>query len=244
MDHQVGELTSGITGTTYRLLACEVGAAVARRPVVFVTDADNILEPAVEAASGLAAEGRLPSLLLVGAAYGGGFRSPVNRRGRDYTPTAMAGEDGTGGAGAFLRFLREELWPWLEARGGVGVADAAVFGHSIGALLALTDLWSGRRLFSRYVVSAPSVWYDERSILAIGRRHRDLVEELPVRLFLGVGTEDTPSMHADLALLEAQLEERPYRGLVVERARFAGRDHYDAVPDALRAGLEAVFRAG
>ena len=48
-------------------------------------------------------------------------------------------------------------------------------------------------------------------------------------------------MTGDLALLEAQLAAKPFKGLRRTSARFPGRDHYNALPDTFRAGLVALF---
>ncbi|HEY1764959.1 MAG TPA: alpha/beta hydrolase, partial [Opitutaceae bacterium] len=91
--------------------------------------------------------------------------------------------------------------------------------------------------FHLALASAPSIWWDNRSILAHVARLRDRQKTLPGRLFLGVGDEDSPSMTGDLALLEKQLAERPFEGLRVNSAQFLGRDHYSSLADGMRAGL-------
>jgi len=48
-------------------------------------------------------------------------------------------------------------------------------------------------------------------------------------------------MTGDLALLEAQLAERPFAALEIVSRRFAARDHYNVLPESFRAGLHALF---
>jgi len=73
------------------------------------------------------------------------------------------------------------------------------------------------------------------------KRFRDQQATLPAQLFLGVGTDETPSMLGDLLLLEKQLAERPFAGLQITSVKFQGRDHYNVTPDLFSAGLRMFF---
>ncbi len=101
-----------------------------------------------------------------------------------------------------------------------------------------------RPFFTRLLASAPSLWWDDRSPLRLLAGCRQRAADLPVKLFLGVGAEDTPSMTGDLALLEEQLAANSFKGLALNSTRFPARDHYDVLPDAFRAGLVALYGAG
>ena len=48
-------------------------------------------------------------------------------------------------------------------------------------------------------------------------------------------------MSSDLGLIEKQLKDRPFKGLHVVSEVFPGRDHYDVLPDTLRAGLASLL---
>ena len=61
-------------------------------------------------------------------------------------------------------------------------------------------------------------------------------------LATSVGADDTPSMTGDLDLLEQQLAALPFPQLEIISQRFPQRDHYNVLPEAFRAGLEALFR--
>jgi len=183
----------------------------------------------------------MPPVVLVGVGYGAGFGQPGSFRGRDYTPTAAPEEPSSGGADRFLGYLADTLWPELARRYPLREAGRIIAGHSVGSLLAIYALFRPRPFFNLALASAPSIWWDNRSILRLAAALRDRTEELQGRLYLGAGEDDTPSMIGDLALLERQLRDRPFRGLHVLSERFAGRDHYDVVPFTLRAGLAALL---
>ncbi len=210
-------------------------------PAMLFMDGDDQFRFAVEAYRGLRAHGAVPPLLLAGVGYGASYTKPGNRRLRDYTPTALATEPGSGGADAFLNFLSGEFWPELARRHPLRADVRGLGGHSLGSLLALHALFQRRPFFNRILASAPSLFWDDRALLCAADRLQRAGTALPARLFLSVGEHDTPSMTGDLDLLEAQLAARPFLQLEVISRRFADRDHYNVLPDAFREGLQRLF---
>jgi hypothetical protein len=236
-------LPSPQTGTDYSIFvaAPELAREPGPWPAIAFMDGDDQFKYAVAAYRAARDTGEVPPLLLVGVGYGASYTKPGNQRLRDYTPTALATEPGSGGADGFVAFLADTLWPELAKRHPVSDDQRGLAGHSLGSLLVLLALFQRKPRFNRFLASAPSLWWDERSVLRLAVARRDATGELPARLFLGVGTEDTPSMTGDLALLEAQLAERPFKALEILSQRFAGRDHYNVLPESFRAGLHALF---
>ncbi len=212
-------------------------------PVLF-TDGDDQFGAAVKAYHVARKAGEVPSLLLVGLGYGASYAKPTNRRLRDYTPTVMATENESGGADAFLAFLVQTLLPELSRRYPLQAGAGGLAGHSLGSLLVLHALFQPRPAFRRFLASAPSLWWDDRALIEAARRLQQTGATLPARVFLSSGADDTPSMTGDLTLLEKQLAARPFPELEVVSRRFAGRDHYNVLPDAFRAGLGALFGPG
>jgi predicted alpha/beta superfamily hydrolase len=210
-------------------------------PAVLFMDGDDQFRFAAAAYAALRAEGGVPPLLLVGVSYGASYTKPANRRLRDYTPTALATEAGSGGADAFLAFLAGTLWPELARRYRLREDVRGLGGHSLGSLLALHALFQRRPFFNRVLASAPSLFWDDRTLLCSAGRLQRTGAALPARLFLSAGENETPSMLGDLEMLEAQLAAQPFAGLEVVSRRFADRDHYNVLPDAFAAGLKVLF---
>lgn len=237
------QLHSPETGTDYLVYvdAPDPQVAPGPWPAVLFMDGDDQFSFAVEAGRELRAAGRGPPLLLVGVGYGASYTQAANRRGRDYTPTPHSDEPTSGGAENFLKFLGGTLWAELARRFPLSQDVRGIGGHSLGSLLVLHALWQEPLFFTHYLASAPSIWWADRSILEQGLRRRERSAALPARLFLSVGEEDSASMTGDLRLLEEQLAARPFAGLEVIRRRFPGRNHFNVLPDAFRAGLVALF---
>jgi predicted alpha/beta superfamily hydrolase len=231
------------TGTDYRIYvsAPGPGAHPGPWPAVVLMDGDFLFDPAVKAYRALATSGNAPPAAIVGVGYGSGFGQPGNFRGRDYTPTASTDEPSSGGADRFIDYLGGSLWPELARRYPLRESGRIIAGHSLGSLVVLHSLFRKKPFFDHALAGAPSIWWDNRSILGLISRLRDQQSRLPGRLYLGVGSEETPSMIGDVALLQKQLRDRPFSGLEVREETFAGRDHYDSAPEIMTGGLSYLF---
>ncbi len=235
-------LRSPETGTDYWIyletpLATEPGPHAA----VLFMDGDDQFKFAVEAQRELRAVGAVTPLVLVGVGYGASYMKPANKRLRDYTATAMATEEGSGGADAFLKFLTATLWPELAQRFPLRDDVRGIAGHSLGSLAAIEALFRRQPFFNRVLASAPSLWWDNRAPICAAQQLQRTGVALPAKLFLTVGEDDSPSMTGDLTILEDQLAAQPFPQLDVISRRFAGLDHYNVLPEAFRAGLAALF---
>ena len=77
-------------------------------PVVYLLDAQWDYPMLVSLYGPLNYDGDVPDLILVGVTWGGDESTPHQNRLRDFTPTAVPGANGSGGAPAFLSFLKNE----------------------------------------------------------------------------------------------------------------------------------------
>jgi len=228
------------TGTSYKIYVDEPKAK-GPHPVVFLMDGDFFFDAAVHASRSLAEEGRIPPTVIVGVGYGASFGEPGNYRVRDYTPTSGEGEPLSGGAEKFLPYLTGTLWKEVAGRYSVKSSRRMVAGHSLGSLLVLYALFQKEPFFDMAVASAPSIFWDQRSILGVASKLRDRQADLNASLYLGVGEEDSPSMLGDLGLLQKQLIDRPFKGLTVKSGAFAGFDHFNSAPVVFKAALASLL---
>ena len=234
-------LRSPETQTDYAIFVEAPATFPGPLPVVLFMDGDDQFSDAVTAFHAARDAGEVRPLLLVGVGYGASYSRPANKRGRDYTPTAHRDEPGSGGAEAFARFLAGTLWPRLRELYPVSDDTRGIAGHSLGSLFALFALWREPLFFTHYLVSAPSLWWDDRQILDFAAQRHARRPGLPARMFLSIGEDDSASMRDDFALLEKQLAARPFRSLETTVRRFPGRDHFNVLPTAFRAGLGVLF---
>lgn len=237
-------LCSPENGTDYWIFIStpeETSPAALPLPAIIFMDGDDQFSAAVNAYRAQRESNLVPPMLIAGVGYGASYAKAANRRGRDYTPTAHSDEPTSGGADAYLRFLRITLWPELARRFRLRDDIRGIAGHSLGSLLVLHALWQEPLFFTHHLASAPSIWWDDRSILRIAAERHTRHANLKANLFLSVGESDTQSMIGDFALLEQQLHEQPFSGLRVTFRRFPRRNHFNVLPDAFGAGLTALF---
>ena len=69
--------------------------------------------------------------------------------------------EGSGGAAGFLRFLRQELIPSIDAEFRTNEGDRTLYGHSFGGLFAIHALLNGEETFQRFITGSPSLWWDD-----------------------------------------------------------------------------------
>lgn len=249
-------LVSLATGREHRVFIAwpDHPAPAAGFPVIYVLDANAWFGTVVETARVLA--GR-PEGTGVGPAIVVGLGYPIEkpfdneRRTADYTAP---------GADAFLRFIEDEVKPSLARDFPLDPARQTLLGHSLGGHFVLRVLFTAPSSFSHYVALSPSIWWQDRILLA-GE------PALPTKLagavtrgvFISVGEfEQSPdparaSPPERLAKLEknrmvdnarelaARLAALPGAPLRVQFTAFPGENHGSVVPGAIARALPFVF---
>lgn len=66
----------------------------------------------------------------------------------------------SGGAAAFLQTLEKQILPWVEQHYKTN-ADKGLYGHSLGGLFTAYCLLQNPRLFCRYSINSPSLWWQQ-----------------------------------------------------------------------------------
>jgi predicted alpha/beta superfamily hydrolase len=169
-------------------------------PVLYVLDANLAFAMATELMRLMQLGSDVPPLLLVGIGYPvGGYEETMNLRTRDYTPTydqryvdfskSMTGDDNvtSGGAEAFLGFIRDELKPFIEDNYPADPGDATLFGDSFGGLFATYTLFHDPDTFQRYIVGSPSLWWNDKVSLEFEARYAETHDDLDARVFIAAG---------------------------------------------------------
>src|SRR5688572_28926770 len=144
-----------------------------RLPVIYVLDGNGLFPLAAQAASSMVAFGRMPGALVVGIGYpvdpaATRTQSLQNRlawRTRDLTP-AVPGQPGdVPGAAQFLMFIEQDLKPFIASRYAVDPSEQTLAGHSLGGLFAAWTLMNAPDSFSRYVLSSPSLFWNNDALI-------------------------------------------------------------------------------
>lgn len=234
-----------------------------RYPVIFVADA-NYGFPVVRAiADRLHKHAHLEEAIVVGLSYAKGD-SPTASRRRDYTPTVPRAGGYTsdmpgrpvvfGQAGAYGRFIGDEVFPLVAARYRADMHRKIFVGHSYGSLLGLDLLLTRPDAFDDYILGSPSLWFDGGVLFERERAYARAHKDLPATVYFGIGGQETlarrqkrsrseedADMVADLREFNAALTSHRYPGLKTQLEVFPGEDHASVFPVLLTHGLRAYL---
>ncbi len=176
----------------------------------------------------------IPRTILVGVA---------NRdRVRDMTPVERPDlYVGGGGAGAFLRFLTEELEPFIEERYRTS-GRRALYGESYGGLFALYALATRSEGFSDYIAVSPAVGVCPDLIASALAERFTEQPDLAASLFVAYGGRDAPLVTEHVAPLLTAIEPLVPSRLRLRQRVTDGAGHNP--PSGLEGGLRFAWQTG
>ena len=218
-------------------------------PVVYVLDANAIFATVLDTYR-LRISGEMPTMIIVGIGYED-IATQMRFRNRDLTPIhdpsyppTMAGPGEPvvgGGADAFLRFIRNEVRPFVEAEYPADPEDGSIFGHSHGGLFVMHSLFREPGLFQRYLAGSPSLWWADHFVGKSERLHASTSTDLTARLFMSAG-ELEPRIVNEMTGMADELRSRGYASLELKTVVFEGETHQSVVPPTMARGLRYLYR--
>jgi len=262
------DVTSQGNGRRYQIsvaLPYDYSAAHAPYPVVYALDANSEFGMVVETLRVLALSGRAPPAVIVGVGYdrpGQSFHASGGERAFDLTmpvpPRVLAEQKAfnkgrgypeppaMGGAPSFLRFLREELSPLIEARYNVSHADRTLWGHSFAGHFATYALLADDGFFQRFVIGSPSQADMAAAVAPVEAEALKRRKDLPARVYVGVGGEEEEADYggvSDVLKFCARLQGRRFPSLALTCEAFPGESHTSVIPIIVTKGFSAVYVA-
>jgi predicted alpha/beta superfamily hydrolase len=260
----VHELASSLVNHTYRVFVAlppNYPSSGKTYPVLYTLDANGSFAMIRDIVHALLLGPELPEMLVVGIGYPvDSYVATQAMRNRDFTPTADAAPyqalrerrpaappyAGSGGAPNFLRFIREELMPFIAGQYRVDPGDATLYGHSLGGLFALYTLFYATPAFQRYLVSSPSLWWDKRMMLEAEAHYAASHADLPARVFLSAGGleelhDSALEMVSNVKTLAEHLRGRRYASLSLTTRIFDDETHLSVSPSAITRGLRRLY---
>ena len=120
--------------------------------VLYVLDGDGNTKLAMDVQRFIEDEAYMPKIIVVGVLN--------TDRNRDLTPTHVDDNKTSGGADKFLRFLKNELIPYIN-KTYPSNGDNTIFGHSFGGLFVTYALLNDPQVFQSYIAADPSYWWDK-----------------------------------------------------------------------------------
>ncbi|WP_293797158.1 alpha/beta hydrolase-fold protein [uncultured Bosea sp.] len=175
-------------GSRYRLLiSMPEGAAPARGFPSLVLVDGHALFPLAATTARLQAQrpeatGIGPAV-VIGIGYPDARPFDAERRQRDLLPV-------TGGADRFLGMIVDEILPAVAQVAPLDPGRRALAGHSYGGLFVLHVLFTRPGLFEAHVAGSPSIWWQDRAVLASEESFRCGSVAPAGRLLITVGSHE------------------------------------------------------
>jgi predicted alpha/beta superfamily hydrolase len=216
-----------------------------RYPVVYMHDGQNLCDPeeanfgvawaADRALARLAAAGEAPPAILVGL-WSTPRRYPEYRPARPFDVLSAAARDRLLApmgddllSDAYLRFIVEEVKPWVDAgyRTQPGRAATSIMGSSMGGLISLYALCEYPGVFGG-AGCVSSHWPAVEGVILPYLRDR-LPDPATHRLYFDYGTHTLDALYAPgQAAVDAIMRERGYtEGVNWLTRRFPGAAHFE-----------------
>ncbi|MEP6619571.1 MAG: alpha/beta hydrolase-fold protein [bacterium] len=210
-----------------------------RYPVLYVLDGQWDFKLLASVQGGLLYDKFAPEMIIAGITYSGANPNYDILRALDLTTVEVPGNPGSGGAPKFLKFLSDELLPFMDANYRTDPTNRVLLGNSLGGLFTLYTLFTRPGLFSGYVASSPAVTSANRGAFAFEREYATTHKSLPGRVFVSVG-EMEPLAQPVREFVEA-MKARAYIGLEMESRVITGERHSGNKPESYNRGLRYVF---
>lgn len=242
-----------------------------RFPVVYATDGDDLFEALAAFSKSLQLHGETPRFILVGIGYEPAGAAAVLRW-RDFaTPEIRARFEQelravaetplvagpanfetvmrTTGAREFLRFVREELMPYVNERYPTVPEETCYSGYSVGGTFGLITLFTQPESFRRYILGSPATSYaGEQFVVPLAKAFVESGAGLTAKVHLSVGELEEFKrglaqfdLVSGYTILAKYLTLARIPGLDLTLRLFPNETHASAWGPAFSQGLCAVF---
>ncbi len=217
-------------------------------PVIYLTDANIFFALAAQTSWLLQFGHEIPELIIVSIGYPDDSKH-LHLRERDLLPSPGDQDPSVIGRSAdFLKFIINELFPFIEERYLVDNTNLTLAGDSYGGLFALYVLFNQPEVFQRYIIGSPSIYWDNSHILKQESSYNDVHNDMSARVFLSVGELEAflepahAAMVSNVKDLTQLLLSRKYKKLELTSHIFKNETHLSVIPATISRGLREVFR--
>jgi predicted alpha/beta superfamily hydrolase len=237
-------------------------------PLLFCVDGPWLFGTVLDATRIMSMSNEAPEAIVVGLSFADtAMGEHLRQRARWYTPTPyvpplVTGVKGVtadecGRADDLRRFIARQVLPAVEGEhlGAITVSERWLIGHSFSALFALRTLLADPTLFDKWLLASPSIWWDDRSILAFEADYAAHHDDLAASVFMTHGELESQfdsaevveavgfdfAMGANVVELAERLRSRNYPGLKLDQAELPGDHHASSIGAAVSKGLRALL---
>jgi predicted alpha/beta superfamily hydrolase len=243
---QLRELHSTNTDRDYEIFVSvpeNHGKSGVKYPALYLLDGQWDFKLLDSVYGGLRYDRFVPEMIIIGISNGGSNPDHGSLRAMDYTPVCPEGQEGFGGGAKFLRFLADELIPFVESEYSADPTDRAIGGSSFGGLFTFYALFQAPELFRRHISISPAVSFADGVTMRYEQEYAASHGSLDARVYVAVGGLETRRFTIDPAKrLFDQISSRGYEGLQISWNVIDGERHSGVKSEAYTRGLREVFR--
>jgi len=240
---EVRRLTSSHTGYEYNIyVALPAGYADTEitYPTLYGLDPHLTFGLTTEITRLLAFGEELPQLIYIGIGFSGPDKDIESYQMKNYVPTGHLDEPGSG-AEDFLRFIRQDLIPFVGSEYRADPADRCFEGSSLGGIFGLYALLRHPDTFQRYIIGSPWMDGDDPQIIKFETEYATNHSDLPATVFIGAGSLEPDFIVNNILKLEKAFENRNYPNLQLHTHIFEGETHLSVVPYNISRVLKIVY---
>lgn len=217
-------------------------------PVLYILDGDKSFGMTKEITDWLIWSKEIREIIVVAITYGKGTDEWWQRRARDYlhsndTTLAQGWFKETGGADNFLKFIKHELFPAINKNYKTNQDSTAIMGISFGGMLNSFILFTQPELFNGYIIIAPSLVWDNSSILRMETDYFNNHKALKKTVYIAYGSMDDKVwiINSTNEFIQ-KIKMHNYDGLKLFPQIFEGETHISVYSTALTHGLKTIFK--
>lgn len=243
-DTEIRRLTSSQTGYEYNInIALPAGYADTDTtyPALYALDPHLTFRMSTEITRLLARGQELPQLIFIGIGFSGPEKDTESFQARDYVPAGKLDDPGSAGAENFLRFIREDLIPFISSEYRVDREDRCFLGCSLAGLFGLYALLHPPDTFLRYIIGSPWTGEDDPQVLTMETEYATSHSDLAAQVFIGAGSLEPGFVTNNILKLETAFHNRRYPNLRLHTQIFEGETHLSVVSYTISRGLKVVY---
>jgi hypothetical protein len=237
-----------VAGENYIIqVGLPIGYALSKKsyPVLYVLDGDKSFGMTKEIADWQMWSKEIKDIIIVGISYEQGW---WQKRARDYSHCAdtinVNWVKQAGGADNFLKFVKNELFPVINQNYKTNQDSIAIMGLSLGGMLGTYILFTQPELFKGYIIIAPSLGWNNNSILKMEDDYSGNHRVLNGSVYMAYGSLDNNKVLVVNPTSEFihTIKMRNYEGLKFTSRIFDGETHISVYSTALTNGLKNIFK--
>jgi predicted alpha/beta superfamily hydrolase len=160
-------------------------------------------------------------------------------RNKDLTPTHLEQFKTSGGATNFLKFIKEELIPYIN-KTYPSNGENTLWGHSFGGLFVINAMLLEPNTFKSYIAADPSLWWDDQYIKRIAPASLPALAGQDITLFISAraGSEGAGMR---IAPFDSLLEKQAPASLTWKSRQFPNETHSSVRFQTIYEGLRFTY---